>query len=327
MGKKLSEDKLKFIKKRLCQNVPISDIAEELQISERTVLRYKKRIPMSSAPNDNGDSSIKINYTTLLTKKEEVFAKKVANDLMLFDDPTEGWVWHLDKGDFRLKTSGFWWSAIVYPESAPEFWIQKLRNKGYRIAISPLHDKDVWNHDSPEMVDPETGEIMPKGSIYKAGDGKKAHWHVIIVCDQRVNYKEINAEIQNICHCPYIQKCRSLKNAYAYFLHANAPEKYQGYMKEEIQVFNDFHIEPTKYEQNIIATEMVKLIQEYDISEWADCVEFFCEDPEFSLILSTRAAYFNAYIKSRYFKSNPNNVKYTEIKTVDKFSFEEHNEK
>lgn len=326
--KPITEEKKNLIRKRLTQGVAIVDIAEELQVSERTVKRYKKSLPIAldEVQIQTGDNSIKVNYTTLLTKKEEGFAKKIQKELMLFDDEEEGWVWHVTKGDQRLKQSGCWWTAIVYPESAPERWIEKLKLQGFRIAISPLHDKDTWNHDSPKYVDPETGEVISKGSLYKMGDRKKAHWHIIIVVDKRTGYVEMNNVIRNICHCPYIQKCRSLKNAFEYFLHINAPEKYQGYDKDEIQTYNNFHIEPTKYESSLIAQEMVLLIQEHNITEWCDCVEFFNLDPEMSLILSTRTAYFSAYVKSRYYKANPNQVKRSEVKVVKEFEFEKGND-
>lgn len=320
MSRKLSEDKQNLIRKRLAQGVRIQDIAEEVQASEKTVKRYKKSLP--SVLPETGDSSTKYNYTTLLTKKEELYAKKIEKELLLYEDETEGWVWHVTKGDIRLRQSGMWWNVIVYPESAPYNWIEKLRVLGYRIAISPLHDKDFWSHDSPEYVNPETGEIIEKGKLYKTGDRKKAHWHVIVVTDTRVGYREINDELRNICHCPYIQKCRSLKNSYDYFLHINAPEKYQGYDKDEIQTYNNFHVEPTKYEMAILVSEMVEMIQSHDITEWCDCVEYFKNDPEFTLMLTMRTGYFMGYIKSRYYKQHPNTVKHTEVKCVTSFDFE-----
>ena len=239
---------------------------------------------------------------------------------MLYDDETEGWVWHLTKGDLRLRTSGNWWNLIVYPDSAPDGWIDKLKATGMRIAISPLHDKDTWDHDSPEYTNPETGEVLDRGKLYKAGDRKKAHWHVIIVSDQRVGYREINGQVQSICHCPYIQKCRSLKNAYDYFLQINAPKKYQGYDKDEIQTYNNFHVEMSKYEVNVLVGEMIHIIQENNIHEWYQCVEFFMDDPEMTMVLTTKPAYFMAYVKSLHYQLYPNDVKRTEVKIVDEFS-------
>jgi len=321
---KISEDKKALILKRLRQQVSVEDIAAEVQVSEKTVKRYKKGLPPAPTEGEQAeDPQINYNYTTAFTKREEAFVKKFEKEVDLFTDTEEGWVFHLSKGDLRLKQSGCWWSVIVYPESAPEGWIDKLRAQGFRIAISPLHDKDSWKHNSPAVIDRETGELLrAEGARYKIGDRKKAHWHVILVTDVRTGYKEINDLVQQICHCPYIQKCRSLKASYEYFLHINHPDRYQGYDKDEIQTYNNFHIEPTKYEMNIIAQEMIKIIKDKDIVEWCECVEYFNDTPEMSMILATRTAYFSAYVKSRYYKRYPDRVRMTEVKVVKEFSCE-----
>jgi len=321
---KLTDDKINLIRRRLVQDVPISEIATEAQVSLSTVKRYKKSLPpeLTQSQFQAGDDTIKLNYTTLLTKREEEIAKKIKENIMQYDDPEEGWIWHLAKADLRQKTSARWWRAIVYPESAPSDWIQKLVAAGYKIAISPLHDKDTWDHDSPEYLNPETGEIMPKGSLYKKGDHKKAHWHVILVCDVRMGFREVNAEVQRICHCPYIQRCKSLSGSYQYFWHENHPDKYQNYDRSEIQKYNGFQIELTKTDMIKLTQEIIELIEKNDLCEWAEVVEFFNRDFEFVQVLSSRTSYFVAYVKSRYYRKNPNAVKHSEVKIVKDFDFE-----
>ena len=53
------------------------------------------------------------------------------------------------------------WGMVVYPQSAPEDWVELLRETYIQFAVSPLHDKDV----------------NPDGEI------KKEHWHVILIWD------------------------------------------------------------------------------------------------------------------------------------------------
>lgn len=321
----LSDEKQDAIFQRFLQGAKCKDIAEEFQVSEITVKRYKKSMKPALEARKNVyklSDDVSFDCSKMLTKQEKQFVDRIEKELNLYEDEEEGWIFHLSKADMRVKQSGCWWSAIVYPDSAPAGWIDSLRAQGFRIAISPLHDMDVWLHDSPAKVDPETGDKIEKGALYKMGDKKKAHWHVLIVVDKRTGYIEMNNIMRNLTHCPYIQKCRSLRNSYDYFLHINAPEKYQGYKKEDIQTFNNFHVEPTKYEMNLISMEIIRLIQEHNLLEWASVVEFFQNDPELSLILSTRTAFFSSYVKARYYRENPTNIKYTEFKYVDKFSFE-----
>ena len=53
------------------------------------------------------------------------------------------------------------WAMVVYPESAPENWIDIINETHLQFAISPLHNKDT----------------NPDGEI------KKSHWHVILSWD------------------------------------------------------------------------------------------------------------------------------------------------
>ena len=328
MGKgrpsKLTEDKINLIRKRLVQEVSVTEIAVEAQVSVSTVKRYKKSLPpeLTQSQIEVGDDVINIDYTTLLTKREEEIAKKIRKSVMQYDDEEEGWVWHLAKADIRRNTSARWWNVIVYPESAPSDWIQRLVAAGYKIAISPLHDKDWWERDSKECLNPETGEILPRGALHKKGDHKKAHWHVILVCDVRMSFKEVNAEVQNICHCPYIQRCKSLSGSYRYFWHDNKPDKYQNYDRSEIQKYNGFQIELTKTDMNKLTQEIIDLIVKNELFEWSEVVEFFNDDLEFLQVLSTKSTFFISYVKSRYYRKNPHSVKHSEVKVVKEFDFE-----
>lgn len=323
MPKIVSDELQQAIFDRLCLNEKLSNIASSLNVSLSTVKRYKRAYKDSIAIRQRMYDTDICDNTKLLTDSEKRYADRFIKELNLYEDIEEGWIFHLSKSDLRVKQSGMWWSCIVYPESAPEGWIDTLRAQGFRIAISPLHDKDVWLHPSPEKVDPETGDLIPKGALYKEGDLKKAHWHVIIVTDKRCSYVEMNNLLRNLLHCPYIQKCRSLRNSYDYFLHINHPEKCQTYKKEDIQTFNNFHVEPNKYEINLISMEIIRIIQEKNFTCWASVVEYFADCPEMSLILSSRTAYFNSYVKSRFYRDNPVNVKYTEVKNVSRFSYED----
>lgn len=303
----ISEEKQKLIRKRIAQGRPLTEIAAEAGVSRDTVMRWKKKTPEAvyKEENDSGDSSIKIDCSTMLTKMEEKYAKKLQGALQLYEDEVEGWCYHLDKADYRLRTSGCWWSAIAYPESAPEGWMERLKATGLEIAISPLHDKDKWIHDSPEMVDIETGEIIEKGARYKFGDRKKAHWHIIIKSDKRMSFQEANNLIRSITHGPYVQKCRSLKNAYEYFLHLNHPDKYQGYDKTEIIEANGFHLEPNKYEAGVMQCEVLNAIHEYNMTEVWQLTAHYRDQPEYIAIIAAKPGIFTSLLHSLWNKQNP----------------------
>ncbi len=304
--KKITEEKQNLIRKRLLQGHSIKDIALETGVSEITVKRYKKASPEPlriSASSE--DTELQIDYTTVLTKREEVLAKKILAEIALYEDDVEGWSYHLTAHDDRIRQQGLWWEFIAYPDSVPENWLERLRETHMQIAISPLHDKDWWEHDSPATVNPETGEIIPKGARYKMGDRKKAHWHGIVKADKKTSWREMNALLQNILHCPYIQKCRTLKGAFDYFLHVNHPKRYQGYFKDEIIRMNGFVIEPTKFEQGILYDEIAYTIIKQGYTRWTDVLVHYHGQPEYMLLLSSRPAVITEVLRDNWRLQNP----------------------
>lgn len=301
----ISDEKTKLIRRRLVQGRPLAEIAEEAGVSQSTVQRVKKATPdeVYKEAEDSGDGAIKL--TNVLTKTEEKYTKKLQGAMQLYEDDVEGWCYHLDKADYRLRTSGCWWSFIVYPESAPAGWWERLVATGLELARSPLHDKDKWTHDSPEMVDAETGEIIPKGARYKANDRKKAHWHGIAKSDKRMSFQDANSLIQGITHGPYIQKCRSLKNAYEYFEHLNHPDKYQGYDKNEIVLANNFHLEPNKYEAGVMQCEIINTIHDNGMTEVWQLTEHYRDQPEYIAIIAAKPGIFTSLLHSLWNRQNP----------------------
>jgi len=307
MARKIvSDDKANLIRKRHLQGHNAKDIAQEVGLSEKTVRKYIKNAP--APPKVSGkseDTSLQVDYTTVLTKREEGLAKKILAEVALFEDDEEGWSFHLTAHDDRIRQQGLWWSFIIYQDSVPDNYLERLKATGMQIALSPWHDKDSWNHDSPEMVNAETGEIIPRGARYKTGDHKKTHRHGICKTDKKCSWREMNALLQNILHCPYIQKCRSLKGAFEYFLHLNNPEKYQGYFKDEIIRMNGFVIEPTKMEQGVLYDEIVQVVIGYGYTTWTEVCKQYQGQPEYMLLLSSRPSIVTEVLKDNWRKANP----------------------
>ena len=77
------------------------------------------------------------------------------------------------------------YATVVYPESAPSDWIDKLTECFVPAFISPLHDKD----------------------INPGGEPKKPHYHVIIMFDS-VKTRDQAKEIfeKGVCLEEYIEE-------------------------------------------------------------------------------------------------------------------------
>lgn len=301
--KKISNNQKEEIKRLLLDGATLEEVAEVTKVSKRSVATIKKEL---TGDNPELAQTLSENkYNRYCQKREEKYLEKIKQEQYLFEDKEEGWIYHLTAEELRHKESSKWWSFIVYPESAPENWKEKLQLIGCELAISPLHDKDLWTHDSAEIVDEETGEIIePRGSRYKCGERKKAHWHCIIKFENTIKYKEANELIRSITNGPYLQKCMSLKGQYEYFTHMNNPEKYQ-YEKDEIEKYNGFIIEASKTDRMIIANEIARVIREKDIMDLGELVEYYDGQYEYIQVISLRAYLFEKLTQVNFRKKYP----------------------
>lgn len=135
------------------------------------------------------------------------------------------------------------WSCIVYPESAPESWRDILDEAHIPYAISPLHDRDTNADGSP----------------------KKAHWHILFVCDGKKSQEQMNELSHSVCGT-ICQKVQSAKGMARYLIHQDNPEKAQ-YSRTEIECHGGLDIEPYLINSAATQRELSKQIVQFIISE------------------------------------------------------------
>lgn len=303
MPRKVNDKQKEEVKKLLLEGNTQEEIAELIGLGVRTVRNIKKELTENNP--ELAQQLTESKYTTFIRKSEAKYLEKIKKEKILFEDIEEGWIFHLTMEELKHKESSKWWSFIVYPESASEHWVDKLVNLHCELAISPLHDKDLWNHDSPEVVDEETGEVLEeKGSRYKCGDRKKEHYHCIIKFDRTISYKEANKIIRAITNGPYIQKCMSLKGAYEYFIHMNHPEKYQ-YEKDEIQKYNRFIIEATQTDRIVMVDEIGKTIHEKKFIDIEQVRHHYEGQYEYINVISLKSYFFEKLTQVNYREKFP----------------------
>ena len=294
------EDKA-IIKRLLNAGYKARDVVEHMdgKISLRTVKTIKKELEQTNTASSFEDSQNK--YTLNLTKKEEKYAK-LLDDYQKYEDVYEGWVFHITQEQFRLQKSAkvFW--AIVYPESASEGWVDKLEATGLEIAISPLHDMDIWTHDSPEIIDPNTKEVIfEKGSRYKKFDYKKSHWHVKIKFPNKISFEDANNLIRPITNGPYLQQVFSVKGTFNYLTHKGNPDKFP-YDDDEIVLLNGFIVEPNDYDKKLILSDIFRTIKEQNFITFADLVSYFEYDVEYIAIIGQKAFALQSVITDNWRK-------------------------
>lgn len=177
------------------------------------------------------------------------------------------------------------WAFVLYPESAPADWREQLALSGLMGAISPLHDKDI---------DP-------------TGEPKKPHYHVILVYGSPTTYNNVKALTDRL-NQPIPQALEQVRGYYRYLTHKDNPDKYQ-YAESEIETFNGFRIadfvELSKSEVNEIKTELLELIRERLLTEYADFIELVMDTLDSTRfdVASSHTMFFNAYLKSARYRS------------------------
>ena len=119
---------------------------------------------------------------------------------------------------------------MLYPESIPADWKQRLELIGVPIAISPLHDRDKSNVE---------------GQTYK-----KAHYHVIYVARNPVTPESVRIKIKRLLGDKSIAKVqiviRSMESMYLYLTHESkdaVEKKKHKYSKHDIALLNNFDID------------------------------------------------------------------------------------
>lgn len=150
-----------------------------------------------------------------------------------------------------------WW-FVLYPESAPKDWREQLAMTGLRCAISPLHDKDIF----------DDGEHK--------GLPKKPHYHVILCYDGPQTYNAVLTLTNKQLGQPIPQPLDSIRGAYRYLTHDDYPDKAQ-YSKADIETLNGFdirdYVELTKTEVDKILGLIQDFIRDNGIVEYSDLLD------------------------------------------------------
>lgn len=96
------------------------------------------------------------------------------------------------------------WVFVVYPDSAPEGWMDILAEQHVCAFVSPLHDRDA-NAD---------------------GEPKKPHWHVMLMF-KGLKTEEQAQEISDLFSHVKVQPCKDTRAYARYLCHLDNPEKSQ----------------------------------------------------------------------------------------------------
>lgn len=170
-------------------------------------------------------------------------------------------------------------ATVVYPESAPDGWVQKLDELHIAAFISPLHDRDIDADGKP----------------------KKPHWHVLVMFSSVKTLQQAQEVINEIggVGC---QATNSLRGYARYLIHADNPDKAQ-YNRVDVVSLGGADYDTITH----LPTDDMKLIR--DMMEYirVNQIQYFSQfadicaqenDEWFRAIITKHAYFIKEYIKS-----------------------------
>jgi hypothetical protein len=166
------------------------------------------------------------------------------------------------------------WTIIVYPDSAPADWRDRLN--GLQWVESPLHDRDV----NPD------------------GTPKKPHWHTMIFNAGKISYNQAK-EIADMINGASPEYVKNVTGMIRYFAHIDNPEKAQ-YDKSDIIGHG---VDVSKYldsEDDIdkLEQEIEIYCEENHISEYSQLIKLSRQFDGWHKCVSTHTIHFKAFVTS-----------------------------
>lgn len=185
-----------------------------------------------------------------------------------------------------MSLKGRNWAFVMYPESMPDDWFDRLQMTGLPFAISPLHDKDK----NP------TGEI------------KKAHYHVICYYENSTTQKSVKELVCDLVNATIPIKLESMHGMYRYHIHQDNPEKYQYDDRDRtfINGFDTNKVDSLTYtEKSKLMVEIQKLIMSEHITEYSDLMDILLDNDFYNMwdVARNETIFLSTYIRSRRFKT------------------------
>lgn len=180
------------------------------------------------------------------------------------------------------------WTFLVYPDSAPADWWERLCASGLRGEVSPLHDKDT-----NQEIDPKTGKP----------EVKKGHYHIVVCYDGPTTYSAVLAFAKEF-GASIVKPVESIRGMDRYLTHMDNPDKYQ-YDRAEVRSFGGFsirdYVELSATEKQALRVRVMDIIREADLMEYCDLLDLL-RDSDMMDELETamsNTVLFRGYIESR----------------------------
>lgn len=165
--------------------------------------------------------------------------------------------------DLRLRV----WKAIIYEESTKPDWEKLLSDMCICCAVSPPHDRDVWDTD---------GEDEDGNKTHVAGELKKSHRHIVMKFSGSKSFTQVWDILREIAldreHCPPPKKPGDIEKEVQYLIHLNNKDKAR-YLRSGIISINGFDVDRyfrlnSEQEEMLFDALMQYIINENILEYW-----------------------------------------------------------
>lgn len=171
------------------------------------------------------------------------------------------------------------YATVVYPDSAPENWLELISELKIPCFISPLHDKDINANGEP----------------------KKPHWHIMLMFEG-VKTEEQVKDIISAFSGVGLEVVSSLRGYARYLCHLDNPDKAQYNPADVVcyggaEYFDIIGLASDKYNA---VREIIQFVNENKILFFADLLEYASihRDDWFRLLCDNSAYIVKEYIWS-----------------------------
>lgn len=161
---------------------------------------------------------------------------------------------------------------IVYKDSAPENWIELLKQTGLRFVVSPYHDKDINPDNTP----------------------KKPHWHVIVSWGNTTTFRAAKRLCETL-NCPLPQMVQEVTGMYKYLTHKDNPDKYE-YWRDGLEpvAYNGWERPLDAAAVNELMAEIRLMVYLYDCTEYGELVsECMRRGSEYFNVVNSHTIFFD----------------------------------
>lgn len=181
---------------------------------------------------------------------------------------------------------------LLYPESAPADWLDLLRDLHVPMAVSPLHDRDVYAADKDG---------------HKAGEVKKPHYHVMMCFAGKKSLDQVYQMVAESLGIKHVEPIDDARGYCRYLTHMDDADKAQ-YNPADVITISGFDyaglMAPTKAQTDQIRSEVLSWIRETNCFLYGDLV-YFCKDvePDWLDYVEHHTIFLTEVIKSQWRKA------------------------